>query len=48
MGDCPLTVIVSDSAPTLSDASIVAVKLEGSWIPSRATLLKPSNENVTV
>jgi hypothetical protein len=48
IGDSPVTVIVSSSAPTLSSASTVAVKAPGSSMPSRRTALKPVNVNVTV
>ena len=48
MGDAPDTVTVSWSELTLSVTSKVAVKLDGSWMPSRTTRLKPSREKVTL
>ena len=47
-GASPLTVTVSDTAPTLMSEFTVAVKLPASSIPSRLTELNPVSENVTV
>jgi hypothetical protein len=47
IGVSPLTVIVSWTSPTRSSASMVAVKVPVNWIPSRFTVLKPGNANVT-
>jgi hypothetical protein len=48
IGDWPLTVMVSVSAPTRMSTLIVAVKDPSSAMSSRLTVLKPANENVTV
>ena len=48
IGDSPVTVIVSSSAPTFRSALIVAVKSDVSSTPSRLTTLKPGSVNVTV
>src|SRR5712692_2199696 len=48
IGDAPVTVTVSSSAPTLISALTVAVKFAGSSIPSRLITLKPASVNVTV
>ena len=42
IGDVPVTVIVSSTAPTRRSASTVAVKPVVSSIPSRRTELKPA------
>ena len=47
-GAAPETVSVSSTAPTRNSPLIVAVKLEGSSIPSCLTVVKPGSENVTV
>ena len=47
IGDAPLTVIVSSSAPTCRSALIVAVKPEVNVTPSRRTVLKPCSLKVT-
>ena len=47
IGDCPETVIVSSSEPTLRSALIVAVKPADSSIPSRLKVLNPASVNVT-
>ncbi len=46
-GDWPVTVIVSSSVPTVSSALTVATNVPVSSTPSRLTVLKPGNENVT-
>ncbi len=48
MGDAPLTVIVSSSAPIDNSAWTVAAKAPASSRPSRRTVLKPDRLNVTV
>ena len=48
VGDAPVTVIVSSSAPTRSSAFTVAVNAPVSSMPSRLTVLKPGSVNVTV
>ena len=48
IGDSPVTVTVSSSAPTFSSASTVAVNVPVSSMPSRRTVLKPVSVNVTV
>ena len=47
IGDSPVTVIVSSSAPTFRSAFTVATKLPDSSMPSRLTVVKPGSENVT-
>ena len=47
-GDAPVTVIVSEIAPTLSEMFTAAVNPAPSSMPSRFTLEKPSSEKVTV
>src|SRR5207237_1356621 len=47
-GDSPVTVTVSSSTPTLRSPFTDIVKLDGSSRPSRLTVAKPVNENVTV
>ena len=47
IGVSPVTVIVSSSAPTFSSALTVATNVPDSSMPSRFTVLKPGNENVT-
>ena len=46
VGDAPVTVNVSSSDPTLSSLFTVIVKSDGSSIPSRFIVEKPSSENV--
>jgi hypothetical protein len=48
IGDSPVTVIVSFSAPTFISASTVAAKFDVSSMPSRTTVEKPASVNVTV
>ena len=48
IGDRPVTVIVSSSAPTFSSPLTVAVKPAESSMPSRLTVLNPTSVNVTV
>jgi hypothetical protein len=40
--------MVSVSDPTPSSALTVATKFDGSSIPSRASVVKPGSENVTL
>ena len=47
IGVCPLTVTVSCSSPTVRSAFTVATNVPVSTMPSRLTVLKPVNENVT-
>ena len=47
IGDSPVTVTVSSSAPTLRSAFTVATKFPDSSMPSRLTVVKPGSENVT-
>ena len=47
MGDEPVTVIDSSSAPTLRSALSVIVKVAGSSIPSRRIAENPVSEKVT-
>jgi hypothetical protein len=46
-GTSPVTVIVSLSAPTCISPFTVAVKPDGSSMPSRLKTLKPARVNVT-
>jgi hypothetical protein len=48
IGDSPVTVSVSSSAPTLRSTLIVAVKSDVSSMPSRITVVKPGSSNLTV
>ena len=48
MGDSPVTVMVSVSAPTRRSALIVAVKVPSRATPSRLTVVNPGKVNVTV
>ena len=48
IGDSPVTVIVSSTAPTFISALTVAVKFEVSSMPSRDTVANPGSVNVTV
>ena len=48
IGDAPVTVTVSCTAPTRISASTVAVNEPVSSMPSRRDVLKPASENVTV
>ena len=47
MGDSPVTVIVSSTAPTLSSASTVATNVPDNSMPSRFTALNPGSVKVT-
>ena len=47
-GASPLTVTVSDTAPTFMSVFTVATKLPVSSIPSRLAVLNPVSVNVTV
>src|SRR4029077_15567471 len=47
-GDAPDTVTVSSSAPTRRSAFTVAVKLAGSSMPSRLTVLNPGSVKTMV
>jgi hypothetical protein len=47
IGDSPVTVMVSSSAPILSSAFTVATKFPDSSMPSRLTVVKPGSANVT-
>ena len=48
IGDAPVTVTVSCSAPTFISASTVAVNDPVNSMPSRRYELNPASENVTV
>ena len=48
IGDSPVTVTVSSSAPTRSSALIVAVMAAVNWMFSCLTTLKPGKVNVSV
>ena len=48
IGDSPVTVMVSSTAPTRSSAFTVAANDPASSMPSRLTVLKPVSVNVTV
>ncbi len=48
VGDCPVTVTVSSSAPTRISTLTFAVNEAVSSMPSRFTVLKPGRLNVTV
>jgi hypothetical protein len=48
IGDSPVTVSVSSSAPTFRSTLIVAVKSEVSSMPSRITVENPGSSNLTV
>ena len=48
IGDSPVTVIVSSSAPTLISAFTVAEKSDVSSMRSRDTVANPGSVNVTV
>jgi hypothetical protein len=48
MGDSPVTVIVSSSAPTFRSPLTVATKSPLNAMPSRLTVLNPVSVNVTV
>ena len=48
IGDSPVTVMVSSSAPTRRSAFTVAMNDPVSSMPSRLTVLKPGSVNVTV
>ncbi len=48
IGDSPVTVMVSSTAPTRRSVSTVAVKVPVNWMPSRLTVLNPGSVNVTV
>jgi hypothetical protein len=47
IGERPVTVIVSSSAPTFNSPLTVAVKPAESSMPSRLTVLNPASVNVT-
>ncbi len=47
VGDAPETVRVSSSDPTFSSVFTVIVKSDGSSMPSRLTVEKPSSEKVS-
>ena len=47
IGDSPVTVIVSSSAPILMSAFTVATKFPDSSMPSRLTVVKPGSDTVT-
>jgi len=47
IGDSPVTVTVSSSAPSRSSALTVATNVPLSSMPSRLTVAKPGSENVT-
>ena len=48
MGDSPVTVTVSSSAPTLMSALTFAVKPDVSSMPSRLTVANPASVKVTL
>ena len=48
IGDSPVTVTVSSTAPTRISGLIVAANEPASSMPSRRTVLKPVRVNVTV